>query len=201
LLARTEYVNRQIGNGRPLYAYPNLSPINIVEKTSETIKEVMYYLDEYGHTNYYTIIIEPIAFIELGCRHDTKYKSTAFISNEFGVAVDPDIFNTYTIAVFGSNSLLETHYAAIYDLNMKARDSEIEKANEHSMETLRTMDNERTSILSKIYTMPIANSGCECSICLDDPQTPMIKTDCNHSFHSDCLKQWVATSNLKLDNS
>ena len=44
----------------------------------------------------------------------------------------------------------------------------------------------------KYYKKVIKDTHKECSICMDEyaPTSSMTITECNHSFHKDCIKEW-----------
>ena len=44
----------------------------------------------------------------------------------------------------------------------------------------------------KYYKKAIKDIHKECSICMDEyePTSSMTITECNHSFHKDCIKEW-----------
>lgn len=42
---------------------------------------------------------------------------------------------------------------------------------------------------------PPSTDSIECVICLSDITTNMVKTKCNHRFHSKCLVQWKKRAN------
>lgn len=188
LLVRSNYVKRKIlGYGLETM---NIRPVKTIEQSFETIKEVFQYSDEYNHTNYYTILTEPIINRELGMRDDSEFKSTAYLSDSDGTC----IFNDYIICIYGG-SLVGTHYAAIFDLDFESYNIENSIYDDAHTNNIDYKQRIKDDLIRHINSFSISSST-ECSICLDSSDySKIMNTNCNHSFHLSCLTSWVYFSN------
>ncbi len=83
------------------------------------------------------------------------------------------------------------HYSILkfYNLNKKALQIIHNKVIEYS-------------VSNNLQFNPSTDSNDECSICMTDDQTSnMIKTNCNHSFHYNCIVNWIGVSLINNGNA
>jgi hypothetical protein len=78
--------------------------------SQDNIKQLYIYNDEYGRNKYYSIHTYKV---------NNKYESLGYESDENGECIYKDVFNESEVCNYG-NSLLETHYTTVFDLNFES---------------------------------------------------------------------------------
>jgi hypothetical protein len=203
------YISNNVGGSRQLITYHSIETID-----NRYIKELFKYNDEYNHTRYFTIYTKmlPVVQIATGINDPIfTFWSQVYETDNHGNRVSSNnrhirqnIFVNYGV------ELIDTHYASVFDLDFRSYDYVLNQYDNYSDEDDVIDNNEyyiddsddyhinyQNNLINKINSLEQIHNGL-CSICLDDNNTTnLIKTDCNHTFHNDCIMSWI---NTKLDN-
>ena len=60
------------------------------------------------------------------------------------------------------------------------------------LDEVRLLHNNNNSNPQVIIMTNIEDTGDDCPICKEKMEENIIKTDCNHIFHKDCIKSWIS---------
>lgn len=203
------YISNNVGGSRQLITYHSIETIS-----NRYIKEIFTYNDEYNHTRYFTIYTKMLPVVEIPSGINDPvftFWSQVYESDYNGNRqpyhnqnIRQNIFVNYGV------ELIDTHYASVFDLNFKSYDYVLNQYDNYDSDIYNEYDtnvsddsddyiiNNQNNLINKINSLERVHNGL-CSICLDDNSTTsLIKTDCNHTFHNDCILTWI---NTKLDNN
>ncbi len=199
------YISNNVGGSHQRITYHSIETIH-----NRYIREVFTYNDEYNHTRYFTIYTKMLPVVEIPSRVNDPvftFWSQVYESDYNG---NRDTYHNirHNIFVNYGVELRDTHYASVFDLNFKSYDYVLNQYDNYNDEDDIENDidddsddyniNNQNNLINKINSLEQRHDGL-CSICLDENSiTSLIKTDCNHTFHNECILRWLYAN---IDNN